>query len=319
MNLRILSVMGVLAVMAVIGGWCPALAAERTGNVVKVISFNVQFLPGGASVVNKRKDPEYRARTLGDRLAAYDIIGLNEVFNDKHREILLEELHKNIGDGYNAVVHPKPADNRFNGGVAIVSRLPFIETHILTYSVGSSPKDYGFLADGFAAKGSVHARIARGKGELEKEYVDVFVTHLDSKDRKVRTIQYGELGKFIGQYSDSRHPVLIMGDMNTGGGPAEMQDPRSLYNTMVSAYQKGRPGAPIMDLWPSLNTGPGGTGNPDKPGGGGRIDYILLSNPSRGGLRLTPVTCRVNGFADPKVVTLSDHAAVEAELKWSRR
>jgi endonuclease/exonuclease/phosphatase family metal-dependent hydrolase len=297
----------------------PASAADRSANVVKVISFNVQFLPGGASIINKRKDPEYRAKTLGQRLAAYDIIGLNEVFHDTHREILLGKLKENLGDDYNAVVSPKPTDGRFNGGLAIVSRLPFIETHVLTYSVGSSPKEYGILADGFAAKGALHARIARSKSAAKGDFVDVFTTHLDSKDGKVRTIQYAELGRFIGRCSDAARPVLIMGDMNTGGSASEMQSPGSLYNIMLLEYQKGRPGAPVIDLWPQLNSGPGGTGNPEKPGGGGRIDYIFLSNPVRGALKLKPLVCRVNGFADPKVVTLSDHAAVEADLAWPRR
>jgi len=303
-------------------GVMPAQAADaekgKSSSVLKVVSYNVQFLPAGASIVNKRKDPEYRARTLARRLAAYDIIGLNETFHDKHREILMGEFRKTIGEGCSILIAPQPTDGRFNSGLAIVSPLPFLETHVLTYSVGSSPRQYGIFADGFAAKGALHARVARG-ATRQSEFVDVFVPHLDSKDAQVRQVQYEELGKFVGQHSDAKQPTLIMGDMNTRGNPPYMQNPSSAYHIMLASYQKGRPGAPIIDLWPHLNSGQGGTGEPGDQDHSGRIDYILLSNPVKGGCKLEPLTARVNPFLDDRVVSLSDHSAVEAELRWRSR
>ena len=45
----------------------------------KVISYNVQFLPGIAAVANNRADAPYRAQRLGELLSAWDVVGLNEV------------------------------------------------------------------------------------------------------------------------------------------------------------------------------------------------------------------------------------------------
>jgi len=294
---------------------------EQPGNrpgksIIRVITYNVQFLPSVAGVVNARKDPVYRAKTLGTKLAAYDIVGLNEVFHDRYREILLGELKGAWGNRYNAVVSPKPEDNRFNGGLAIVSRFPFLETHVLTYSVGSSPKQYGVLADGFAAKGALHARLECG-GPVSKPYVvDVFVTHLESKDAQVRQVQYAELARFIGTHGDPNYPALIMGDMNTRGNPRYMQDKGSAYHAMLSAYQQARPRTPLIDLWPHLNSGIGGTNEPESIETGNRIDYIFLSNPPKGRQFLRPISARVNPFLDSRVISLSDHSAVEAELEW---
>ncbi len=307
-----------MAVVPMCASYAGAAEASSSRQPLKVITYNVQFLPGAASIVNARKDPQYRARTLGHRLAAYDIICLNEVFHLQHREILFSELRKTIGEGCQMVVSPQPADGRFNGGLAIVSRLPFVETHDLTYSVGSSPKQYGILADGFAAKGALHARIDCSTGSTSKRCVDVFVTHLDSRDQQVRKTQYAELADFVKAHGDRSNPTLIMGDMNTGGMSGDRKNPRSLYNIMIATYAAARPGLPLVDLWPSLNEGEGGTSAPDNPKGGHRIDYMFLSNP-KGPWQLKPLSAKVNPFPDAKVGTLSDHSAVEAEFACPRR
>lgn len=285
-----------------------------TGKTLKVITYNVQFLPGLARLINKRKDPEYRARTIGKALADFDVVGLNELFDERPRKILLDEFRRAWGDDFNVVLSPKP-DHRFSGGCAIVSRLPFIETHGMIYSAASDPKDYGLAADGHAAKGAIHARIRRGGTDAKPDVIDVFATHLESKSQAARHVQYKELAEFVRKHSDPSHPVLILGDLNTRGNPEYMQRPKSQYNVMMRIFRQARPGAKLTDVWPHLKSTNGGTSRQTAPDGGRRIDYVLLSNPAGDSHRLRPVGVRVNHFLDPRVVALSDHSAVEAEFR----
>lgn len=61
---------------------------------LRVISYNVQFLPQIVAFANKRSDPQYRATTIGTAISQYDIIGLNELFADRPKELLLGELRR---------------------------------------------------------------------------------------------------------------------------------------------------------------------------------------------------------------------------------
>ncbi len=287
------------------------------GRTLKVITYNVQFLPGPGAIANKRKNPLYRAQQVGKLLADFDLIGFNEVFEQKPRELLLEQLKQAWGDHYQEVVIPKPNDDRFMGGLTIAGRSQFLETHHVLFSQGSSVKKYGLKADGFAAKGVLHARVWRG-GEFPKtEFVDVFITHLESKDDAIREIQYRELSDFVRQHSEPSHPTIVMGDMNTRGNPSYQKQSDSAYSRMLSIYNDARPERPFVDLWPSLHADKlGGTNEQESSDIGNRIDYIFLSNPPRGNSRLEAKSVRVNGYLDEKVGALSDHSAVEGELEW---
>jgi len=294
-----------------------AEAADRASDEarkIRVISYNVQFLPSLAAAFNERKEPEYRAQTIGREMANYDIVGLNEVFNDKPRELLLDELRQAWGERYQEIVSPDPDDSRFNGGLTIATRLKMIDSHSMIYSVASSPKKYGFRADGFAAKGALHARILPDP-ERKDAFIDVFTTHLEARDDEIRVIQYQELSDFIKQHSDPTRPAIILGDFNTRGNPEYQSDPSSAYHVLLKRLNAAREGK-LLDLWPTLNTGNGGTSDQLSKDGGRRIDYIFVFQPLGGSSPLQPLSCRVNPFRDPKVDALSDHSAVEAEFAW---
>ncbi len=291
----------------------PARAADPP-RMLKVITYNVQFLPGLARMANKRKDPDYRARTIGRAMAAYDIVGLNETFDDPPRKLLLEELQKAWPGGFHAVSSPKPADNRINGGLVIASRFPLVETNSTIYTQCSLPKDYGIMADGFAAKGVLHARIRVAEHAADSECVDVFVTHMEARDDAIRETQYPELAEFVRQHSDPARPVLIMGDLNTRGDARYREQSDSQYRRLMAALM-GSSRTTLTDLWPRLYPDQlGGTTEQESSDKGHRIDYIMVSNPTKGDCSLVPVAIRVNGFLDQRVVALSDHSAVEAEF-----
>jgi endonuclease/exonuclease/phosphatase family metal-dependent hydrolase len=302
--------------------WLPSQWADRAAPTrrLRVITFNVQFLPGPGEAFNKRPDAAYRARTLGRRLADYDIIGLNEVFAPAARATLLGQLRERLGDEFHCVTPPDRESSAFGigSGLAIVSRLPVLASHSLVYGNDSSVWKHGVFADGFAAKGALHARLGRSP-DAPGDWLDVFVTHLESVEADARAAQFLKLAGFIRAHADPRRPALILGDFNTTGDPADLRDPASPYHRLCTALEGGRPGAAVVDLWPRLAGGQGGTDNPDAPDGGQRIDYVFLSNPAGRAPVLHPLSVRVNRFADPRVTSLSDHCAVEADLHWGRR
>lgn len=297
--------------------------AESAGDgPVRFISYNVQFLPGPGKIANKRKNPRYRALEIGRQMAAYDVVGLNETFDDEPRERILAEIKRLWGEDYHAVVHPRPSDGRYNGGLLIASRLPIIGSASMHFTAFSSPKDYGVMADGFAAKGVLHARIARSAEDTEN-FIDVFVTHLEARADELRPLQYKEMAEFIAEHSSPGRPTVIMGDMNTRGNPEYRSDDSSQYRMMMDAFTGCRPGAELLDLWPHLKgDAVGGTNDQTSSEIGRRIDYIFVSNPGKGSaggvIRLDPRDVRVNLFQDPEVEALSDHNAVEADLIWPR-
>lgn len=303
------------AYLLLVASRSPAAEPEHK---LRVISYNVQFLPGIASIVNKRKDPAYRAKTIGEELSAFDIVGLNEVFEHRPRKMILDTLAKGWDGKISSVVSPDPEDKRFNGGLAIATHFPIVASHVLTYSKGSSVKDYGVQADGFAAKGALHAQILLPVGESsDGPSVDVFVTHLESKSDEIRRLQYTELAGFIREHMSPNRPTLILGDMNTRGNPSYQRDSASAYNLMMKNYGDALGESKLVDLWPHLmGDALGGTNEQESTEIGNRIDYVMLSNPNRGGLQLVPKSIQVNGYLDERVGALSDHSAVEAEFAW---
>jgi endonuclease/exonuclease/phosphatase family metal-dependent hydrolase len=296
-------------------------ARPAAGPRIRVITYNAQFLPGVASAWNKRPEPQYRARTLAERLAGYDIIGLNEMFDLRPRELLLAELARRWGKDFHCVSPPASQASAFSidSGLVLVSRFPIVARHSLPLGNDSSIWKHGLLADGFAAKGVLHARLRLADSDARRGLVDVFLTHLESQEPAVRDAQSLLLAQFIAAHADPHLPALLLGDFNTSGDPAEIDNPASPYQRMLTALQRSRPSSPWVDLWPRFGRGLGGTSDPEAPAGGNRIDYIFVSNPKDCPPPLRPVAVHVNPMPDRRVRTLSDHAAVEADFDWRRK
>lgn len=281
---------------------------------LKVITFNAQFLSGLAGALfNKRADAEYRARTLGRLLAegGYDVIALNEAFDHRARAILTAELKQRLGEQFRSVT-PPPSEQSVYGigsGLMLVSRLPILTSKTCVYGNDSNPLTHWLQGDGYVKKGIIFARLGspgnRTQGEL-----DVFVTHLESVDRSIRDTQVARLAGFIRGQGDAERPCLILGDLNLDGRPS-LQPDDSEYGSMMAVLRPVRPN--VEDLWPRFHsTELGGTFEDGK-----RIDYILLSSPPAGSSALRPLAIRINSFLDAKVISLSDHSAVEADFAWS--
>ena len=109
----------ILAILAT----APACAQRIESKRIKVITYNVQFLPGIAGIQNQRKQPAYRAGRIAEEMSKYDIVGLQETFDVKYRKQIITEL-RNAWDGkLNVVESPTPEGFMTNGGCLILTRL----------------------------------------------------------------------------------------------------------------------------------------------------------------------------------------------------
>jgi len=290
----------------------PAMAEDAP--TLTAISYNVQFLPGPAAAMNERKEPEYRAQRIAEEVAKFDLVALQEVFDQRWVDAIANGVQAIWGDRFHKLASPMAEGHNYTGGCLLLSKYPFVATNTLVFEHFSKPEDFGFRADGFAAKGVIHARVALGDGGMST--IDVFVTHLEARDDGLRPAQYGEMAAFIQSVADPSRPALILGDLNTRGMLEERNDPASQYSVMMKAFNGARPeGAAFQDVWPTLmGNAHGGTSDQESTETGKRIDYILLSNPNPPTFQLKPHSIRIDPYADPKTVYLSDHSAVIAEL-----
>jgi endonuclease/exonuclease/phosphatase family metal-dependent hydrolase len=284
----------------------------------RAISYNVQFLPGPARSKNKRGLLNYRANQLVEKLSGFDIIALNETFDDEPRKIIYTGIQNKWGENYHYIYGPDPGDGRYNGGLSLFSRFPFVETHTVVYKNYSSPLKYGLRADGFAAKGVLHARIKIPfKGTSETKLLDIFVTHLEARDGSLRRKQFYELAEFMNKHTSANIDFMLLGDLNTRGNFQYRAAPNSTYNQLFGVLRKGVPDHRVVDTWFKLNPKKdGGTAYQIKPTGGPRIDYIVIGQPNNSKIFIQVKKVRVNPYLDKKVKALSDHSAVEATLKW---
>lgn len=310
------------SVLAFLSAFRSVAAPDPPADRIRVVSYNVQFLPGIAALANDRGDPAYRAQRLGEVLAAYDVVCLQEVFEPKARETILAGLRAAWGDQFHAVVHEPPGDGRGMGGLAVASRFPIVASHHW-YFRDMSPFD-GKRPDDFVAKGVLHAKIARSPDAPEDAF-DVFATHVVAGKDEHRPAQFAELAWFVRKHGDPSRPALIAGDMNTDGEAPERAKPDSRYNLMIALFGDARPKARLLDVWPELRGDEvAGTNNwrDKRDGRKKRIDYILLLEEELPDARLGPVlrpeSIAVNPFEDPRVRTLADHNAVEADFQWRR-
>lgn len=322
---------------ALIALLCAASSAAVMAEDLRVVSYNAQFLPGVASAANNRKDPDYRAARIGAEMAAFDIVGLQEMFHDAHRFIALDVLKTAWGGVLNTVESPTPEGFMTSGGCVIATRMPIIAQNTMVFTVFSKPEDHGPRADGFAAKGVIHARIARDADKPE-DAIDVFVTHLEARDGSLRPEQYKQMTAFIAEHTEAVRPMIVMGDLNTNGVEAERIDKDSQYNALMTALRSVRHG--IVDAWLMVKpTELGGTTEQESADTGKRIDYIFYG-PGYGGGTVATATApaekgrpeavtvpaalavkdiEVKLYRDDKVEALSDHNGVAAVFDWTPR
>ena len=292
-------------------------AEERSSQPVprlRVITYNCQFLPEPASIKNERPQPFYRARRIAEEVKQFDVVALQEIFHHEHRAALLEHLRAAWRNQLKQVFSPTPEDFYTSGGCLLLTRQNIVASASVVFEERSRPEQYGLRADGFAAKGVIHGRVAVG----HEMFVDVYVTHMEARADALRPKQYGELAKFVHRTSDPQRPLLILGDLNTRGAAEFRHDPTSQYGQLMRALVAVRPQG-VVDVWAALRGDElGGTTDQQSVDVGKRIDYVLLGNPAPPTPRLSPASIEVRTYQDEIVGALSDHNAVVAEFLCER-
>ncbi|HEX5077532.1 MAG TPA: endonuclease/exonuclease/phosphatase family protein [Geminicoccaceae bacterium] len=308
-------------VLAADAGPPPVPRAAPDPETLRVAQYNVQFVtPWSFGTVSAKHWPNTAARAaaIGETLACFDLVALNETINDARRGEIFAAMQRAGGacgrpllpDGRAFAVLAGPAAAApslarigafltddvalawLGGEVAIASRLPVVASASRAYRAARG-------ADALAAKGVLHARLWRGGRASQGDQLDLFVTHLQANDPDIREAQIEELAAFIRARSEPSLPAILMGDLNIDGSAAARRDPGAEYHRMIrqlAALGFRDPGQ-----------GLGGTDSWRRR----RIDYMLL----RSG-QLTVPEMRAEQFNDLQVRALSDHAALTAELRW---
>ncbi len=140
--------------------------AKELGKL-RVLTYNIW----GVFIAPKRK---LRAKLIGKEIAKLnpDIIGFQEAFNKKHRQLILSELRAS-GWGKPYQVYFK---KWYGTGIWIVSKYPIEDAKIYHYPVNGYPLNSDF----YAKKGVAYARIKTPFGP-----VDFFNTHMIARYKPV--------------------------------------------------------------------------------------------------------------------------------------
>ncbi|PCJ60317.1 MAG: hypothetical protein COA73_08255 [Candidatus Hydrogenedentota bacterium] len=302
---------GVLAVILLV----PLALNMSSGNSsqqLRVITYNVQFLPGLAATNSKRPNTGYRASRIVEEIAQYDVIALQEMFDDHWRQFIIEGVREAWGGEAHVFESPPAAGHIAIGGCVVISRYPITETNSVVFQNFSTMEEYGFNADGLAAKGVIHTRLMLGKDEGSS--LDIFVTHIEAAARDKRPLQYAEMAAFIKRVGMPNIPMLLLGDLNTNGKPSNWSKPKSQYSQLLHELNQSRP-IPIIDVWRELKgEALGGTTEQDPAALGNRIDYVFYGPGESASLSLEPIDTWVEPYQDESIVALSDHNAVVAEF-----
>ena len=218
----------------------------NVGDSLRIGTFNVQFLPGS-------DDDETRSVKIADRILAstYDIIALNEVFDEEARTKFVEKL-KGTFPHYVEYLGDDAVGSE-DSGLMLFSRYPFeplvIDTHkaeaddVDAASAGVDWKEVGFIEydadvfpDNWAAKGVALVRI---RNPYSNRIYNVAFTHMqasypedeeDLEDWKepinARASQLGDIRRILEESLNTgqlgREDTFVMGDMNIDG---DLTDP----------------------------------------------------------------------------------------------
>lgn len=289
---------------------------------MRIVAYNVHLLPDiAARLAGKRGESAYRAQAIGKQLAGFDLIGISEAFDHDYTQDLIGTLQSNLTTPF-AIAHgPKRSGGHLIGsGLVLASRWPIEQTHTITYSQASRFLTDGFKADGFAAKGALHARIRIGNGPNAR--VDCFLTHLESRSSSARQKQITELSKFISLYATDNYPLVIMGDFNVNADETDRLASaitNTPYQQLLSSLS--HQGRQLYDLGRLCPPHHRGTRDAMVQGGDRRIDYVFMSNSkSAYTAKLHPRSAQTLAMLDARVPegSLSDHLAIfcQADFRW---
>src|SRR5262245_58445897 len=204
-----------------------------------------------------------------------DVVGLCEVFADGEREHIRNEL---VSLYPSSVEGPDEDDLESDGGLLVLSRHPFLQTHDMIY------RDCAGV-DCFANKGAIHVRVQPPGSPTAYDIYDSHTQNIEeSGGEEALYAQLTKLGQMTNTQSDPAIPTIVLGDLNI---PAKVQRHYAQLLTRLDAP---------VDFWVvagnSAETGETVLRDSnfyddgdDRPSHDERLDYILM----RRGRRFIPI------------------------------
>lgn len=297
------------------------------------------FLRPNYPTSNTGSDNRARAGALLDRIYPYDIVALQEVFDNNQREQLEEgALNRN----YNYFYGPTGGTGEEESGLMLLVKQDWAQTGInLTRKFDAHCDEEGW--DNWADKGVSLTTLNISKNSnTPSDYLYVMNVHTQAGDEpEVRKCQLQVMRNVI-LPTAATHPALLMGDFNVQYSqrfPSEYWDMLETLAIYPWSFDWRR----SLSINDDLSLKLGRTADPDRnayawsffPSDWGRLDYILLRQGAVYRIdvdsidledREVPTTmCAEEGWlTDPEAPEqlrcyLSDHFGIKANLKFSQQ
>lgn len=257
---------------------------------LKVLSLNVWGLPAPIG-----KDLEPRMERIAESIQDYDIVALQETFDQR-----TEVLPRLSGFAY-AYHHKNGGLYSQACGLMVLSRYPIVETDFMAF-----PK--AVLPDSLASKGVLFVRLKHP----QLGFVDVYDTHYQSRDEADAVKTRIESDNWTMQRLWLKHnryyPTILVGDFNLLPQQSEYQDLGQRL-PLIDTYDLARPQAAAGEqishhTWPSWTSY---TPHED------RIDYIFLLKNGLWNYRVSESRIL---FREPvRGYLLSDHLGVASTIE----
>ncbi|SRR5579885_481791 len=256
---------------------------DASNQSLSLLTYNTQLMPFYAGAVDDLNQPGIRAADIPAKIAQYDVVIMEELFDRDLRNSMIQSMSKNYP--YHTNVVGQDGSKILTGGTMIFSKWPIQSENQIVYQAGSG-------LDALASKGAVYARI-----DKNNKIYHVIGTHLQAGDpaenANVRAKQLQELALFIDTLSiPAAEPLLLGGDFNINQFDKELENLQGILNVSLienTGYTYSDDGM-VNTMSVSKNRG--------------RIDYLFYSN-----LHSKP------GKAFNRVFILRD---LENEKMWSK-
>ena len=264
----------------------PAQEDRPTSGEFSALSYNVHGLPSEIT----GDDTPGRMEQIAPHLAPYDVVGLQEDFDDQNHGILEAGTEHPTKIRFSELV---AADRFYGAGLALFANQTATNTHHEHYTAC-----YGTLdgaSDCLASKGFQAIRLQFGPDS--EQTIDVYNSHLEagggSEDNAARASHVDQLLNAMATVSADR-AVLFLADTNLkDADPTDLPEITRLMD-----------GAALQELCVEVDC-------PDP----GRIDRILYR--SSDALSLTGLEWWIaEEFIDTDGVDLSDHEAIAGRFAW---
>ncbi len=277
-------------------GFCQSMQSPPPPEKIKILSWNIYMLPG----IVKAKGKGERATAIGEKLkdSDYDIIVFQEAFQRKARKRIFSQLKEKF-PYQTGPANQKLISCKTNSGIWIFSKHPIVSSHSIIFKNKSG-------IDAFSRKGGLIAEVM-----IDKTLIQIAGTHLQNSGQAwIRQSQCVEFyNRLLKTFYREGVPQIVCGDFNINREREEeynfmLQTLRAtdgeLLGELKYTYDRQQ-----NDLHVELGT------KRDL------IDYILIRDQQNQFASTLRQIKMIRGNWAPNHADLSDHFALEAEIKFA--